>query len=125
MSRPGHIWKKLAFKGLFSIVGLILFIAQVSYKFYYSASMPVYRAPVSQHHEAKAVSGTDTGAATLSLDKRFDLKPSFALLTPVYRFLHYSTISTIVNCFIVPPPGGNTPVLPALRGPPSSYTALS
>ena len=117
MSRPGHIWKQLAFKSLFSIIGLILLTAQVSYKFYYSASMPVFRSSVQQHSCTGAIAAADN-TATLSLDKRFDLKPSFALLTPVFRLQHYSGAASILPFFGAPGPDGNWPVFVPLRGPP-------
>ncbi|HEV2479104.1 MAG TPA: hypothetical protein VGS79_05560 [Puia sp.] len=116
----------MVFKGLFSVIGLILFTAQVSYKFYYSASMPVYRASLERHAGSGAVTGTDAGTDTLSLDKRFDLKPSFGLLTPVFRFLHHNRcVCTILPVFIAPKPVDNKPVLTPLRGPPPFHIALS
>ena len=102
---------------LFSAIGLVLFTAQVSYKFYRSASMPVFQPSLERHTVCGAVSGTDADA-TLSLDKRFDLKPSFAILTPVFRFLHFTGVASILSSFAAPRPVDRKPLFTPLRGPP-------
>lgn len=121
MSRSAHIWKRLVFKSLFSVFGLILFTAQVSYKFYKSASMPEFRPSVERHAVSGAVSGSDAGA-TLNLDKRFDVKPSFALLTPVFCIIHVSGVAIILPFLAAPNPVDNDPAFTPLRGPPSAIS---
>jgi hypothetical protein len=85
--------------------------------------MPVFGPSVGQHALAGAVSGTGADKI-LSLDKRFDLKPSFALLSPVSRFLHFSGVAVIPSFFSALKPVGNRPAFTPLRGPPSA-TSLS
>jgi len=120
MSRSRHIWKGLVFKVIFSVVGLTLFTAQVSYKFYRSASMPVFGSAQAGHKHSGyiPVSGTDS-KTRMSLDKRFDLKTSFALLTPVFCFLHFAGTALILPSLSAPETVDNKLVLSYLRGPPA------
>jgi hypothetical protein len=111
---------RLALKVIFSVVGLILLTAQVSYKFYRLASMPVFRGAQRQYVSSgyRPVSPMDEDAR-LSLDKRFDLKSSFALLTPVFRFLHFAGPGLVLPCLSAPEPVDHGHVLTFLRGPPA------
>lgn len=86
--------------------------------------MPVFRLAVERPASTRAISGSDAGSR-LSLDKRFDLKPSFALLSPVFRFLHQTGFVKIHPWLFAPMPADNTPVLTPLRGPPAFDITLS
>lgn len=116
----------MAFKAIFSIVGLFLFASEISYKFYWSANMPVVPSSVQRHTRSnyRPVSATN-GSARLSLDKRFDLKPAFALLTPVFRFLCFVGPDPEFPRLIVLKPVNKDPDLLFLRGPPSPYISFS
>jgi hypothetical protein len=80
MIRLTHRKWGFVFKGIVAVIGLILFIAQSSYKFYQSANLP----PIRSYHAAKAnpspvenptvTSKYDSHSKVfLSLDKRYDL----------------------------------------------------
>ena len=119
MTRTRRTWKQLAFKTIFMVVGLVLFTAEVSCKFYRSASMPVYRSfekrPGRIAH--RLFSCTDH-SATLSLDKRFDLEPAFASPAPFLYFHPDTGPGLLLPCFIGQRPVGNRQVPISLRGPP-------
>jgi len=83
-------WRHSAFKGILSVIGLALFTAQLSYKFYFFANIPV----VQSGH------GGITGSANvkncrdlpdyhnnarLLLDKRYDYRHTYALITPLFQ----------------------------------------
>lgn len=110
-------------KGIFFVVGLVLFTAPLSGKFYLSANMPVLGSAEhsSTHHRLLAeshVPGGKTKLARLSLDKRYDLATVFGLPAPVIGTVRY-TLKVIHLSTLHPgnPPGG-VPATTHLRGPP-------
>lgn len=119
MPRFGHTGKVIIFRAVVLAIGLSLFAAQISYKFYQRASMPV--AGVVSHRFSHASYGRIPGnfaGHRLSLDKRFDVKSSFALLTPVISFDHFSGVAATLCSPCGGRPADRDAVPTALRGPP-------
>lgn len=124
MRWQNNIRRRGVLKGIFFIVGLIVFTAQLSGKFYLWASMPV-RASTGQYsgHQRqpavdRAISG-NTNNGRLSLDKRYNLSTVFGLPAPIIRAVHYS--AGVQRPLLLPTwdlPGGS-PGFILLRGPPS------
>ena len=104
-------------KGIFFLVGVILFTAQLSGKFYWSASMPPSAA--TARSDAYGHLGNYTHIARLSLDKRYDLATVFDLPSPIIRATHYIAGASPVLSLHSGDLLSGTPVLPLLRGPPA------
>ncbi|HEV2355271.1 MAG TPA: hypothetical protein VGR89_13570 [Puia sp.] len=115
-----HIGKQVAFKAVILLIGLSLFAAQISYKFYQSASMPLAGVSVSGHIPPgyQPASGNFAGHR-LTLDKRFDVKYSLALFTPIIRFDHCAGQTQTLFYFPDTWPTEDAVRVTALRGPPS------
>lgn len=120
MSKRRHIGKQVILKIIFSLGGLALFATQVSYKFYESASMPVFRVATAQQasNGFHPLSGEE-GTNTLRLDKRFDAKPFFALPAPIFRVRSLTGFKPVIFPFLAPAPVDNTMHSVLLRGPPA------
>ncbi|HEV2480567.1 MAG TPA: hypothetical protein VGS79_12915 [Puia sp.] len=114
-------------RGIFFLVGVILFTAQLSGKFYWSASMPVSGSAWESGSAAAMHDGSyghrtlDNIAhvARLSLDKRYDLATVFDLPSPIIRATPYTVGASPVLPLRAGDPLSGVPVLPLLRGPPS------
>lgn len=106
-------------KGIFFLVGVILFTAQLSGKFYWSASMPVSAAATHDGSYRHRPLGNYTHVARLSLDKRYDLATVIDLPAPIIRATHYATGASPVLPLRAGDLLAGTPLLPLLRGPPS------
>lgn len=120
MHRSRLIWRRLAFKGIFAVIGLTLFTAQVSYKFYSSASMPPFRHPAKHSgYSGHGLMAPRSATFSLSLDKRFDLKPAFALLTPIFHLPHFKAAVCILVCLPDGKPQIGETASIYLRGPPA------
>ena len=114
-----------AFKGILSVIGLILFTAQLSYKFYEFANLP----PVGSYEntfahcrtvsEPGAASKCDiSGRVLLSLDKRYDLKHIYFLPTPLYN-LAAPLVASCHEVYLLPRKAiSRTPLPASLRAPP-------
>jgi hypothetical protein len=114
---PKNIRRNGVLKGIFFLVGLILFTAQLSGKFYWSASMPV-SVSASDSHGLRLMDGNIHGAR-LSLDKRYDLTTAFGLPEPTIRATHFfkgiqPSLRLQAGDLLC-----GVPVLTLLRGPPS------
>src|SRR5579872_379749 len=80
-----HKWRRFAFKCILSVTGLVLFTAQVSYKFYRSSSMAVLQTGAEAgFHTGYRTFSAKSHTSSLTLDKRFDLQDTFALLSPFF-----------------------------------------
>jgi hypothetical protein len=105
------------------LMGLILFTAQLSYRFYVLSSQPVFNA-AAQKAASPSYPGTGilhdhNHAADLSLDKRYNFQKTFALWVPIFRI----DLPPIINKGKIPEWKEELPVSsltahPALRGPP-------
>ena len=124
MRRQKNIRRRGVLKGIFFIVGLVLFTAQLSGKFYLRASMPVTASPgeySARQHEPggqHAVSG-NTNNTRLSLDKRYDLTTVFGLPAPIIRVLHSCAGVQRVLPLHADAPSVGILLFTLLRGPPS------
>jgi hypothetical protein len=87
MNRVRNRWRRFAFKCTLSVIGLALFTAQLSYKFYLCASRPVFNASVKAM-PLKSQIGLHPffpkyhSRDLPSLDKRYDLKQISELFAP-------------------------------------------
>lgn len=95
MYRVQHRWHVAAIKCTFTVINIILFTAQLSYKFYLFANQPSpeLRGTVSIHTSVfpgDPASPNFDGRQLLSLDKRYSFKNIFSLPIPSYRNLHLS-----------------------------------
>jgi hypothetical protein len=94
MSPIKHKWRRSAFKCTLTVIGLVLFTAQLSYKFYLCANMPAFHPDGKATQHKTRVSSADPSFPNyqsrqcLLLDKRYDYKHTFALLVPVFRVDH-------------------------------------
>lgn len=81
MAKRGNNRLRLIVRIALIVTYLSLFATQLSYKFYYLASVPYYSAggkPASDHQEAGAITSGAKGIFVLSLDKRYDGKQLYA-----------------------------------------------
>jgi hypothetical protein len=119
-----HIRRRGVLKGIFFVVGLILFTAQLSGKFYLLANMPLagsaglfstpHHLPAEQNAPA-----AKTKIARLSLDKRYDLANVFDLPAPVIGAAQYSAAICQLPTLHTGNPTCGVPAITHLRGPPS------
>jgi len=123
MSYQRNSWRRSAFKCVLLVVGLVLFSAQLSYKFYLFANLLPYQAGYSDIKHSitiKSVPGTPGFHCDLFLllDKRYDRQPTHTLLTPIFQVQHFSIKTT--RRLIIPTGNAIYISLPAssLRGPP-------
>jgi len=116
--------RKSAVKCIFPVIGVVLFTVQVSYKFFVFASQPLFRSEIRTTNHFFRISANPASPNVhndhrLLLDKRYELKHVFALLTPLFELNHYPGE---VKSFFDPCPGSIsffTFLSPTLRGPPS------
>ena len=119
-----HRWRQSAFKCTLSVIGLVLFTAQLSYKFYLFASIPVIQ---SGHNGFSYTANVKSPPAKpnyhssvhLLLDKRYDYKHAYALITPLFQVQHFREESK--KLFDIFPATAISTTNPAalFRGPPA------
>jgi len=119
-----HRWRWSAFKCTLSVIGLILFTAQLSYKFYLFANVPVIQ---SGHNSLSYSANVKSHPANpnyhsdvhLLLDKRYDYKHSYALITPLFQVQYFREKS--IKLFDISPAKTISTTNPAalFRGPPA------
>ena len=117
-----NIRRRGVLKGIFVLVGLVLFTAQLSGKFYWSANMPVSAAIghlLTQYRPDDHTIKGDPHATRLHLDKRYNLADSFGLPAPIICAAHYSTSVPALLALRVGDLHCGAAVLTLLRGPPS------
>jgi len=114
------------FKGILGIVGVILFMAQLSYKFYQCASVPLKGSqeyfPVHGQAAAHSVSfSNDDGQdrCLLSLDKRYDLKHIYYLPGSIFCLAPLPLAGFSEVYFLSPRAVSRPNLLSSLRAPPS------
>ena len=108
-----HKKTRAVFKSVLFLIGISLFTAQVSYKFYALSSRPVYHqvaANADLHHYDHRLS--------LSLDKRYKVQKVVAFPTPVFRLDGHPLASRPEQVFDQPPVLELQLSDPVLRGPP-------
>src|SRR5579872_1949630 len=118
MSRTLHKWRKFVFKCTFTVIGIVLFTAQVSYKFYQYASLPLFHGASIRHaaaggHFSSSVFARHRGKAFLTIDKRYDYEAFIGLIPATFRIsrltgdgriLHSITADNILpGKFEIPP----------------------
>lgn len=111
--------RRIPLKAVTLLIGLSLFVTEISYKFYQRASMPVINNSANRHsHPGYGLAREKSTQQQLSLDKRFDPNLSIPLPTPFIFFNYPGSHGAMVCCF----PDRQLPVremtLIALRGPP-------
>ena len=125
MRFPQNIaWRRCLFQAIFWLVGLALFSAQLSGKFYQRASLPVHhyagghRLMSGKTRRSFALTG-ETRENRLSMDKRYDLSAVFDLPSPLIRLVHYSTASPKAILLYYAGLDRGIPDITLLRGPPA------
>lgn len=106
MGPERHRWRRSAFKCILSVIGLALFTAQLSYKFYLFANSPVIQSGRGSTTHSVNVKGHPSipnyhTRVHLLLDKRYDYKHTYALVTPVFQVQHFPQNS--INSFSILP----------------------
>ncbi|HMI01189.1 MAG TPA: hypothetical protein VK541_01830 [Pedobacter sp.] len=119
-----HRWRRSAFKCTLSVIGLVLFTVQLSYKFYLFASIPVIQLT---HDSISYAANLKSHPATpnyhsyvhLLLDKRYDYKHTYTLITPQFQVQHFREKS--IKLFDIFPAAAISTTHPAalFRGPPA------
>lgn len=117
-----------AFKCILSVIGAILFTAQLSYKFYQFASIPLSRSNGNRITHGQTIGQPGAihdydrnGKVFLSLDKRYDLKSIYYLPVPVFRLASLPLADYDEVYFFTPKAVSRPNLLSPLRGPPCPW----
>jgi hypothetical protein len=117
-------WKKLYISSL-AVIYLVFFTAQLSYKFHICANFPLFGVS-DDGVDNKLEAAFDSKGPNvdhkfyLSVDKRYDFKHVFGLVTPSFTIEHWYFVDWNP---ILTYSAGHQPALPgykALRGPPAA-----
>lgn len=116
-----NIRRRGVLKGIFALVGLVLFGAQLSGKFYWSANLPVAVSighSVEQHGFDNHTIKGNPHATHLHLDKRYNLANAFGLPASIIGATHYCAAGQSLLSLRCGELHGGAFVLTLLRGPP-------
>ncbi|HWB93259.1 MAG TPA: hypothetical protein VG605_15460 [Puia sp.] len=122
MSPLQHRRTWVAYQCAFAVISLMLFTAQLSYKFYEYANRPVFlRAAIHRASGQQVAPGLHNydHRLILSLDKRYEVQKIVALTAPVLRIPPLASIMKPVSAGIFSFHFSFPCQCPDLRGPPS------
>lgn len=127
MSLFTHRKRQTIFKAILLLAYIALFGSQLSHKFYICANFLTHsykRCHCATPHIRPTLHGNSSiadqrRAALLSLDKRYELKPVFGLITPSFQLGIVSPDVKKEFALFCPSSYSCIPVIPSLRAPPS------